>query len=122
MNDYETGKKLDRITYLLAANLIIMTVCAVGLIIGLLPKLERVTVSAESVTASTERMEARVQEFVDEVQPVVSASAGMALESIMNMDTERLSQTVSDRSDELINAAAEEAMRYFNRSRATEAE
>ncbi len=115
MNDLETGKKLDRITFLLAANLMVIALTALGLLFGLLPKLER-------VTASTERVEARFQEFADEVQPVVSAGAGKAIESIKKMDAEKLSETATSKSDELMKAAAEKAKRYLNRDQNSESE
>jgi hypothetical protein len=113
MENLETSKKLDRITYLLAANLFVMTVGAGGLMAGLLPKLER-------VAHTTERVEQRFQSFADEVQPVVSAGAGKAIESIKKIDADRLSKAVTDRSDELIDAASEKAKRYLSRDKKAE--
>jgi ABC-type tungstate transport system permease subunit len=110
MENLETSKKLDRITYLLAANLLVMAIGAGGLVIGLLPKLER-------VTHTTERVEQRFQAFADEVQPVVSAGAGKAIESIKKIDADLLSKTATERSDELIRAASEKAKRYLNRDK-----
>jgi hypothetical protein len=111
MEDFGNSKKLDRISFLLAANLMVMALGLIGLIVGLLPKLER-------VTESTERVEARFQEFADEVQPVVSAGAGKAVEAIKQIDAGRLSRTVTERSDELLDAAAEKARRFLNRDQA----
>lgn len=108
MDNPETSKKLDLIAYLLMANLFAMTIGAVGLLVGFLPKLER-------VVHTTERVEHRFQSFADEVQPVVSAGAEKAIESINKMDTDRLSQTATERSDELIRAASEKAKRFLNR-------
>ncbi len=113
MRNSDTGKKLDRITYLLAANLFVMTVGAGGLVAGLLPKLER-------VTHTTERVEQRFQSFADEVQPVVSAGAGKAIESIKMIDADRLSKAVTDRSDKLIDAASEKAKRYLSHDKKAE--
>jgi hypothetical protein len=113
MDNPETSKKLDRITYLLAANFLVMAIGAGGLVVGLLPKLER-------VTHTTERVEQRFQAFADEVQPVVSAGAGKAIESIKKIDADLLSKTATERSDELLRAAAEKAQRYLNRDKKEE--
>lgn len=115
MDHPETTKKLDRITYLLAANLLVMAIGAGGLVVGLLPKLER-------VTHTTERVEQRFQAFADEVQPVVSAGAGKALESINKIDADHLSKIATERSDELMKAAAERAKRFLNRDKKDESE
>lgn len=115
MNHPETSKKLDRITYLLVANLLVMSIGAAGLVVGLLPKLER-------VTHTTERVEQRFQSFADDVQPVVSAGAGKAIESIRKIDADRLSKTATDRSDELLEAASERAKRYLGRDKKNEPE
>ena len=110
MDNPEITKKLDRIAYLLAANLLVMAIGAGGLVVGLLPKLER-------VADTTERVEQRFQSFADEVQPVVSAGASKAIESIKKIDADRLSQTATERSDELIGAASDRAKRYLGRDK-----
>ncbi len=115
MDSPETNKKLDRISYLLAANLLVMAIGAGGLVVGLLPKLER-------VAQTTERVEQRFQSFADEVQPVVSAGAGKAIESIKKIDADRLSKTATERSDELIEAASEKAKRFLDRDKKEESE
>lgn len=115
MNDPETTKKLDRIANLLIANLVVMAVAGGGLVLGLLPKLGR-------VADTTERVEQRFQEFADEVQPVVSAGAGKAIESIRKIDAERLSKSATEHSDEIIGEAAERAKRYLNRDKKDESE
>lgn len=115
MDNLETTKKLDRIAFLLAANLLVMAIGAGGLVVGLLPRLER-------VAATTERVEQRFQAFADEVQPVVSAGAGKAIESIKKIDADRLSKTATERSDELIGAASDRAKRYLGRDKKEESE
>jgi uncharacterized protein YoxC len=72
MDSPETAKKLDRIANLLIANLILMAIAAAALIVGLLPKLERISRSSERVAKGTERVDQRFQSFADEVQPVIS--------------------------------------------------
>ena len=113
MNDSETAKKLDRIASLLVANLLVIAIGAGGLIAGLLPKLGR-------VADTTERVEQRFQAFADEVQPVVSAGAGKAIESIKKIDADRLSKTATERSDELLGAASDRAKRYLSRDKREE--
>ena len=115
MDNPETTQKLDRIAYLLVANLIVMAIGAGGLVIGLLPKLER-------VAHTTERVEQRFQSFADEVQPVLSAGAGKAIESIQKIDADRLSKAATERSDELIGAAAERAKRYLGKDKTDDTE
>ena len=66
--------------------------------------------------STTERVEARFQSFADEVQPVVTAGAGKAIESIQKMDADRLSETATEKADTLIEAAAESAKRYLERN------
>lgn len=109
MDHPETSKKLDRIANLLIANLIFMAIAAAAFIVGLLPKLERISRSSERVAQSTERVDQRFQSFADEVQPVVSAGADIAKESIDKIDTERLSK----KSDELIDAATDRAKHFL---------
>lgn len=113
MDHPETTKKLDRIANLLILNLVVMFIAAAALIVGLLPKLERVTNSTERVAKSTERVDQRFQSFADEVEPVVSATADMAKQSIDQIDTDRLSKSATDKSDELIDAATDKAKRLL---------
>lgn len=113
MDHPETTRKLDRIANLLLANLIFMAIAAVALIVGLLPKLERISRSSERVARSTERVDQRFQSFADEVQPVVSAGAGIAIESIEKIDTDRLSKTATEKSDQLIDAASDRVKRLL---------
>ncbi|MEK0451329.1 MAG: hypothetical protein RL088_3597 [Verrucomicrobiota bacterium] len=100
MENPETNKRLDRIAFLLVANLIVMAVGAGALVFGLLPKLNRV--------------EQRFQSFADEVQPVVSAGAGKAIESIKKIDADQISKAATKRSSELIDAASERAKRFIS--------
>jgi methyl-accepting chemotaxis protein len=113
MDHPETAKKLDRIAHLLIANLIFMAIAAAALIVGLLPKLERVAKGTERVARSTERVDHRFQSFADEVEPVVSATADMAKQSIDQIDTDRISKSATDKSDELIDAATDKAKRLL---------
>ncbi|TWT84406.1 hypothetical protein CA13_58840 [Planctomycetes bacterium CA13] len=113
MNDTEASKKLTRIVWLLSANLVMLTIGAAALMVGLLPKVER-------AVEATERVEERFQSFADEVQPVLSSGAGKAIETIQKMDAERLSETATDKTDILIEAASERAKRYLERDRKTE--
>ncbi len=102
MDHLETAKKLDRITNLLILNLMVMLIGAAALIVGLLPKLERVAKSTERVAKSTERVDQRFQSFADDVQPVVSAGADMAIDSLNKI-----------KSDELIDSASDKAKRFL---------
>ncbi len=101
--DYpETNKKLDRIANLMIANLIVMAIVAAAFIVGLLPKLERMASGTERVAKSTERVDQRFQTFADEVQPVVSAGADIAIDSLNKI-----------KSDELIDSASDKAKRFL---------
>lgn len=113
MDNPAVSKKLTWIICLLAANLLVMVTLGGALVFGLLPKVER-------AVQTTERVEARFQSFADEVQPVVSASAGKAVETIKKIDAERLSETATEKSDALIGAAAERAKRFLERDKKQE--
>lgn len=106
MNDTESIKKLTWIIYLLAANLVAMAIVAGALVFGLLPKVER-------AVQTSERVEARFQSFANEVQPVVTAGAGKAIETIQKVDAERLSKTATEKADSLLDTAAERAKRFI---------
>lgn len=108
MNDSDLGKKFNWMIALLAANLLATIALGSALAFGLLPKIER-------AVSTTERVEARFQSFADEVQPVVAAGAGKAIESIKKMDADRLSETATEKTDALIDAAAERARRFLER-------
>lgn len=113
MDHPNNSKKLDRIANLLILNLIVMFIGAAVLIVGLLPKLERISRSSERVAQSTERVDQRFQSFADEVQPVVSAGADIAKQSIDKIDTDRLSKSATEKSDQLIDAATDKAKRLL---------
>lgn len=111
MDHPENSKKLDRITNLLILNLIVMLIGAAALIVGLLPKLERVAKSTERVAQGTERVDQRFQSFADDVQPVVSAGADVAIDSINKI-----------KSDELIDSATDQAKRFLGLDKKKKAE
>lgn len=90
----------------LVGLLVILVLTAI--VYMLLPKIER-------ALGATERIEARFQSFADEVQPVLTAGTGKAVETIKNMDADSLSQTVTEKTDSLIDAAADRAKRFFDR-------
>ena len=106
MSDQKTTEKLDQIARLLKLNLVIMILGSVGLIAGLLPQIIKVSNSAE-------RIEQRFQQFADEVEPVVTAGAGKAIETITKIDADQLSETATESSDQWIKAAGEKAKRYL---------
>ncbi|MCA9149207.1 MAG: hypothetical protein KDA92_07915 [Planctomycetales bacterium] len=108
MNDADVSKKLTWMIGLLAANLLVTIAVGLSMLSNLLPKVER-------AVQTTERVEARFQRFADEVQPVVTAGAGKAIETIQKIDTVRLSETATEQTDTLIEAAAEKAKRFLNR-------
>ena len=108
MDNLELTKRLTWMICLLMANLLVMVVVALAMVFGLLPKIER-------AVQTTERVEARFQSFADEVQPVVTAGAGKAIETIKKMDGDRLSETATEKTDSLIDAAAERAKRFLER-------
>jgi hypothetical protein len=101
---------IRRLTRLAAANLAVMTVLIVALVALLIPKFER-------AVSTTERVEARFQSFADEVQPVVGAGAGKAVEAIRQMDAKRLSETATESSDDTIRALGERTKRYLDRDK-----
>jgi hypothetical protein len=110
MNDTDLSKKLTWMIVLLAANLLVTVAAVCAIALGLLPKLER-------AVQTTERVEARFQSFADEVQPVVTAGAGKAIETIEKMDADRLSETATEKTDTLIDAASERAKRFLERDK-----
>lgn len=110
MNDSDSSKKLTWMIALLAANLLVTLGVACAMVIGLLPKIERAVQTAE-------RVEDRFQSFADEVQPVVTAGAGKAIETIKKMDAGRLSETATEKTDNLIESAAERAKRFLERDK-----
>ena len=110
MSDPDTQKRLTYVIWLLAGNLIVMAGVAGAMVFGLLPKIER-------AVETTERVEARFQTFADEVQPVVTAGAGKAIETIKKMDADRLSETATEKADSLMDAATERAKRFLDRDK-----
>lgn len=110
MNDTLAVHKLTWVVGLLAANLIVMTIAAGAMVFGLLPKIER-------AIQSTERVEARFQAFADEVQPVLTAGAGKAIETITKMDGDKLSKTATESTDSLMDAATDRAKRFLDRGK-----
>ena len=110
MPDIEQSRKLTWIIYLLAANLLAMVVGAGAIVFSILPKIER-------AVETTERVEARFQAFADEVQPVLTAGAGKAIETITKMDADKLSETATEKTDSLMDAAAERAKRFLDRDK-----
>ncbi|MBL8828203.1 MAG: hypothetical protein JNM18_14580 [Planctomycetaceae bacterium] len=106
MEDSETLKKLTWIANLQIANLVVMFVLAAALLFGLLPKIER-------AVQTTERVELRFQAFADEVQPVVTAGAVKAIESIRKMDADQLSEKATQKTNALIDAATDRAKRFL---------
>ncbi|MEM6690951.1 MAG: hypothetical protein AAF664_16100 [Planctomycetota bacterium] len=110
MNDSQSSKKLTWVITLLAANLIVMGIALGALLIGLLPKLER-------AVATTESVEARFQAFADEVQPVLTTGAAKTIETIKKIDSDKLSDTATDKADSLMNAAADRAKRFLDRDK-----
>lgn len=110
MNDNESSRKLTWVIWLLAADLVVMATAVGTMLFGLLPKIER-------GIQTTERVEDRFQSFADEVQPVLTAGAGKAVETITNMDAEKLSETVTEKADSLMDAAAERAKRFIDRDK-----
>lgn len=110
MTDTESSRKLTCVIWLLAANLIVMTIAAGAMVFGLLPKIER-------AIETTERVEERFQAFADEVQPVLTAGAGKAIETITKMDAEKLSETATEKTDSLMDTAAERAKRFLDRDK-----
>lgn len=108
MDNPETTKKLDRIANLLMANLLVMAIAAVALIVGLLPKLERISRSSERVAQSTERVDQRFQSFADDVQPVVSAGANVAVDTINKIKSDELIDAASDKAKRLLGLDKEE--------------
>ena len=99
LNNSLTEKQLGQIALLLKLNLIVMIAAALGLVAGIVPQIIK-------LTNTVGRIEERFQEFADELQPVASAGAGKAVETITNMDAERISETATER-----------AMRFLNKDK-----
>ncbi len=99
---------LGRLIWIAGANLVVMLVLAVCIVAVVMPKLER-------AVATTERVEARFQSFADDVQPVVGAGAGKAVETIKNMDATKLSETATQSTDQAIEALGDRAKRFLRR-------
>lgn len=110
MNDPEVSKKLTWMIGLLTANLLAIVGVGGAMVLGLLPKVER-------AVQTTERVEARLQTFADKVQPVLTAGAGKATEAIKRIDAEKLSQTATEKTNALMDAAAERAKRFLERDK-----
>ncbi len=106
MNEKATSRKLNLIAWLLVLNMLVMSLGAIVLVVGLLPKLERIAVSSE-------RVEQRFQSFADDVQPVVSAGSSKAIDAIDRIDVDRLTDTANEQSDELLKKLSEKAMRML---------
>ena len=106
-NSSETSQKLTWVIVLLAANLVVMSVVGGALIFSLLPKVER-------AVKTVERVEERFQSFANEVQPVVTEGAGKAIETIKKMDADKLSETATEKTNSLMDAAAERAKRFLD--------
>ena len=102
-----------RLTWLASINLAVMIALLIVFAVFLIPKLER-------AVATTERVEQRFQSFADDVQPVLGAGAGKAVETIEGMDADRLSESATESSDETIRAIGERAKRFFDRDRPDE--
>ena len=110
MNETDSSKKTNWIIGLLAANLGVLALGTGALAFGLLPKVER-------AIEATERVEARFQSFADEVQPVLSAGAGKAIETIRKMDAQSLSETATKGTDSILESAAERAKRFLEKDK-----
>ena len=110
MPETDSSRKLTWVIWLLAANVIVMAITAGAMLFGLLPKIER-------AIETTERVEARIQSFADEVQPVLTAGAGKAVETISKIDTDKLSETATEKTDSLIDAATDRAKRFLDRDK-----
>lgn len=113
MNDSELSKKMSLLIGLTGANLIVMTIAAGATTFGVLPKIER-------AVQTTERVEARFQSFANEVQPVLTAGADKAIETISKMDAKRLSETATEKTDAILDAAADRAKRFLDRDKKQE--
>lgn len=108
INNTDLATGIQRLVWLAAANLGVMLVLLIALVVLLVPKLER-------AVSTTERVEARFQSFADDVQPVVGAGAGKAIEAIQQMDAKRLSETATESSNETIRALGERAKQFLDR-------
>ena len=102
---------------MLVANVAVMTACAAALAFGLLPKVERAVQAAERAEARFQRAEERFSGFADEVQPVLVAGAGKAIDTIEKMDVRELSETATERAGTLIDAAADRARRFLDKDK-----
>lgn len=103
-------RQLTWLVWLSLGNLLVLLGGAAAIVWGLLPKVER-------AVEATERVEARFQSFADEVQPVVTAGAGKAIETIQKIDSDRISKTATEKADSVLDAAAERAKRFLERDK-----
>ncbi len=100
----------NSLRYLCVINTVqAVVIAALGcvLVFQLLPKAERGVQVAE-------RMEARFQAFADEVQPVVSAGAGKAIEAVRKMDADKLGATATEAVDTTIDAAKDRVKKFID--------
>jgi hypothetical protein len=102
-------RRLNHIVWLLAANLALTSVFLAVLALGFLPKAQR-------ALDATERVEARFQSFADDVQPVLKAGSGKAVEAIEGMDSVGL----SEKANEVVDAAADRAKRALEKDKERE--
>jgi len=107
MSDLE----LSRISAKLSIILICAAIAALFVVIGvagIAPKIN-------SVLQKVENIEDRFQEFADEVQPVVAAGAGKAIETIKKVDAQQLSETTTEKTDEIIEEAGSKIKNWINK-------
>ncbi|WP_149753713.1 hypothetical protein [Rubripirellula obstinata] len=109
--EHELLAWVKKLVWLSTAILTVMAVLLIALVALLIPKLER-------AVSTTERVEARFQSFADEVQPVVGAGAGKAVEAITQMDANDCLKPRPTAPTKLYRAIGERAKRFLDRDKA----
>lgn len=110
MNGSDVSSQMTWVIRLLTLNLVALIIGAGTLIFGFLPKIER-------AIQATERVESRFQDFADNVEPVLTAGAGKAIQTIQGMNAEQLSETATENVDSLLDAATEHAKRFLEKNK-----
>jgi hypothetical protein len=107
MSNESSNSSVRFLCFITAVQTVVIIALGCVLVFSLLPKAERGVQVAE-------RIEARFQAFADEVQPVVSAGAGKAIEAVRKMDADKLGATATEAVDTTIGAAKDRVKKFID--------
>lgn len=107
----ETQKNLLTQMKILTTTVVVQAVALVTTLgfvaISILPKVERVTSTAE-------RLEARFHSFADKVEPVVDTGAAKAVESLKRIDSEVVGEKLTEGVSETVDATKQRMKRILD--------